>query len=513
MATIRRSVALVFLENIVLTLSGVFLSVVFARSLGPAGLGDWKLVMSMQTYSVYFLGFGFSMLVTRYTAEFLQQRRILAIWQLLRITTMISVLAVLIAGFAYVAFFRFGSYSLDAAVFLPENTVVISLALGLNLINDVIGRSFLTGIQRRDLVAVIQICGRGLLLLGVLIAVWVEGVTIYIAAALLAAGYFVELLLYLAVLYLWRLRVGRGERDGRLVVHDKERLLRFSGFQWLFRIFQSLREYAVDNFMLLVLKGIELVGVYGAAVSAPSILRGVSPSKMLTGVILPRLVPAYTESSKLAEGRVQFFFSLIQKLTAILIWPLLTIFFILAEEFLLLLFGSGFETAATPMRILLFFLIPTMAADAFYASAVALEESKLTFYVSLWGVANVFLNLALIPNFGAAGAAISTGCIGVGIYAHFFFAMKRQGWVIAYPWVGCVRAAAAQIPLIICLLSAKFIFSTALSLPPALIFGLVGYLGVIRRFSPFKSEESVFLQRELGGVDRILIARRSEYVR
>lgn len=512
MGLVRKSTYLVLLENAVLTLSGVTISVVFARSLGPVGLGDWKLVMSAQTFCMYLLGFGLSMLVTRYTAEFLQNARIKAIWQLLRVTVTISFVTAIIASLSYVTASHFGHLANVSKLFSPQHAILIAFAIGLNLVNDVLGRAFLTGLGRRDWVALIQICGRALILSGILIASVLHQISLYIAIALLAAGYLGELLLYLVAINFWRRNLGR-VKEGRLTTSDRKRLSEFATFQWLFKMCQSLREYAVDNFMLLALKGVDVVGIYGAAVSAPAILRGVGPAKILTGIILPRLIPRSGELDSLVGERIRFFFRLLQKITAILIWPVLAVILVLAEEFLLLLFGSGFEEAATPMRILLLCTVPTMAADAFYVSALALEKSKLTFHVSLWGWVNVLLNFTLIPHLGATGAAIGTGSVAVGIYIHFYLALKRQGWTMSFPWRECSRIGLAMIPLVLLVLLTKAFVNTPALILATLMIGSAAYLFSIRHYSPFDLGERAFLQREFGGICWLVFAQRSIYVR
>ena len=264
--------------------------------------------------------------------------------------------------------------------------------------------------------------------------------------------------------------------------------------------------------MLLAMKGVELVGLYGAAVAAPAILRGISPAKLLSGIILPRLVPRDLETSSNTVERIQFYFRLMQKITAITIWPLITILFILSEEFILLLFGDGFEEAATPMRILLLFMVPTMAADAFYTPALALDQSKLTFHVSLWGVVNVLLNLALIPHWGASGAAIGTGSIVLGIYLHYYLSLKQHGYPIHFPWDDCCKIGIAMTPLIAPVLIAKTIFSANLPIIISLQVGLVGYLFSIRNIAPFDLNEKTFLKREFNGFSRIFIKNGNSYV-
>lgn len=91
-----------------------------------------------------------------------------------------------------------------------------------------------------------------------------------------------------------------------------------------------------------------------------------------------------------------------------LLLPLAAGTHLMSEQVIGLLFGSGFESAAAPVRVLIWSLIPLGMVTVLARSLMATNRQ----HIDAWGnalavVVNVALNLVLIPRFGAAGVAMA----------------------------------------------------------------------------------------------------------
>ena len=498
MSLLRKSVLLVILELIILTLAGFSISVILARTLGPEGLGDWKLIMSMQNISLYILGFGLSIVVTRYTAEFIKDQRYSAVMGILYRSLSIVGLATIIAGVVYVSLLESFEIKATTAILTTDIAIFVVVALTINMINDILGRAFLTGLKRRDLVSIVQITGRGLFLFAV-ITLWIIGeINIRNAIYILIVAYMIELGIYCYLFLKQRKSILSNGKGVRFTKEDSHRIVRFARYQWLFKMAQLFREYSVDNYMLLIFKGVASVGIYGAAITVPILLRQVSPAKLFAGILIPYFVPKRDEHIKNIKERIGFYFSIIQKFTAITIWPMAFIGIVFAEDIIVLIFGYDFVKGVMAMQILISFMLVQTAADIFYHLAVAIEESRLMFLTSLWGIANVVVNLVFIPLWGVTGAAIGTGMMSIAIYVHFKYMFSKKGWFFFYPWKDALKVVVSLLPLIFLIFIAKIFDKSLLFEFVLLLFGLVFYVLILRKYSPFNKIEKNIIHEQFG---------------
>lgn len=91
-----------------------------------------------------------------------------------------------------------------------------------------------------------------------------------------------------------------------------------------------------------------------------------------------------------------------------LLLPLAAGTHLMSEQVIGLLFGSSFESAAAPVRVLIWSLIPLGMVTVLARSLMATNRQ----HIDAWGnalavVVNVALNLVLIPRFGATGVAMA----------------------------------------------------------------------------------------------------------
>jgi O-antigen/teichoic acid export membrane protein len=230
----------------------------------------------------------------------------------------------------------------------------------------------------------------------------------------------------------------------------------------------------------------------------PILLRQVSPAKLFAGILIPYFVPKRDESKQNKSERAAFSFSLIQKITAITVWPMAILGFAFAEDIIVGIFGNDFAEGVVAMQVLIGFMIIQTAADIFYNLAIALEESRLMFMSSLWGIANVCVNLVFIPLWGVTGAAFGTGIVTIGIYTYFNYAFAKKGWLFFYPWQDNLKVLLSLLPLLLLLL-VSFVNEVELIFKILFVFaGLGVYLIMVRMRSPFNYAEKNIISERFG---------------
>jgi O-antigen/teichoic acid export membrane protein len=161
---------------------------------------------------------------------------------------------------------------------------------------------------------------------------------------------------------------------------------------------------AIDTFMLGILTTYEQVGYY------------TSPNKILIalvrglGSISTALLPRFSYNN--ANNNAEFNGILYQKtldLNLLLSIPLAAGLFLISKRFVPLFFGPGFEDSIMPMEALSFKAISILLAS-FTVNVLTSMGHQNKVLVSLTAAAlfSFLLNMALIPRYGAVGAAITS---------------------------------------------------------------------------------------------------------
>lgn len=199
-------------------------------------------------------------------------------------------------------------------------------------------------------------------------------------------------------------------------VHIKPMLL-------FFVIAAAISIYTVlDTVMLGFLSSSQQVGFFTAAVNVKTALVGVVSA--LSGVLLPRA------SNMLRHNRKSEFVSLIKRCLAV------TLAFAVPASAALSLFstpliswyaGADFAEAGTSLCLLSIAVIP-ISLSIIFTDAVLVpnghEKQCVRMYIAA-AVVNFLANLVLIPQFGAAGAAMSALCVEL-LLAIVSFALARK---------------------------------------------------------------------------------------
>ncbi len=219
---------------------------------------------------------------------------------------------------------------------------------------------------------------------------------------------------------------------------------------WLFALAVSIELYTVlDTTMLGFLQDDAAVGRYTAAVKVHRMVNSLIAA--IGVVLIPRLSYYVGKNEKY---KVEELVRKAYNYTFLLSIPAAVGLFMLSDEIILLLSGSGFLAAGTAMRIMtpIVILIPFSVATN-QQTFVPMKKEKLILISTMAGaVTNFTLNMLLIPRYAENGAAVGTVAaefaVAVICFANAsrYFDMKAVFKCYYQYWL-----AAAGIP-VVCLL-------------------------------------------------------------
>lgn len=258
----------------------------------------------------------------------------------------------------------------------------------------------------------------------------------------------------------------------------------------------------LDTVMLGFMTSDAEVGYYNAAVKIKSILVSVVTS--LGVVLLPRA--SYYVECKLMDKFCRITHVALN--FVILISVPLTVYFILfAKEGIFFLSGAEYEASIVPMQI----IMPTLLFIGLtnimgIQTLIPLGKEKVVLYSEIAGaVADLLLNVALIPSMASAGAAIGTVVAEGVVFAVQFWALRKE--VLSF--YQKVRYGTIVLALALAIASCLWVKTTALGsfasllVSAILFFAVYGGVLVLRK-EPLawqmaeKVRQMLFKKRKIG---------------
>ena len=177
--------------------------------------------------------------------------------------------------------------------------------------------------------------------------------------------------------------------------------------------------YTVDSLLLGWLRSTEEVGQYAIAYRIPLALLAFAA---LWGSVLFPHMSALAERSRVeVREQIGYFASL----ALVASFPLLAGALVVGEQMIPGLFGQEFERAGTPFIVLMFAAALVPFSINWGTSAIALGDDRHQAYaVTLGAVLNLAANLIVIPEYGMTGAAVTTVCAEVVVFAYLIWRIK-----------------------------------------------------------------------------------------
>ena len=158
----------------------------------------------------------------------------------------------------------------------------------------------------------------------------------------------------------------------------------------------------IDRILLAKLRDADTVGIYSTGFLLIQFLLLLAPSVMNS--LFPSLSRVYIDSRKQFTRLTQ----LLTKLMIVGLFPPTVLILSLAEPFIMTLFGSEYAGSVTIMRLTALAILPSYVSRIWYRATLASNNERMGILVAIvGGVAQLLLNLILIPHYGATGAALA----------------------------------------------------------------------------------------------------------
>ncbi len=212
----------------------------------------------------------------------------------------------------------------------------------------------------------------------------------------------------------WRNIVGRGHEDRP----PSARLLRFS-LPLLLATASTIALQSSDVLLLGAFRGPRAVGLYYP------VLRMVNLSALVLSAVGQYFLPA-AASILAADDRegLRSFYVTVMKWETVVLGPPLVMLLAFPRPLIEALFGAPFGAAAWVTRVLALGYLVNVLTGHNWMTMVALGMTKqIGIRSTVAFVANIAVNLALIPAFGMLGAALGTSLVYVGLNA-------TNGWFV-----------------------------------------------------------------------------------
>lgn len=283
--------------------------------------------------------------------------------------------------------------------------------------------SLLMGAHRSNLYTLFIVTQSGLLLLGawLLLAYGVTGVMLAYVITMVTLHILFIPLLGRVLPGFWRARAHlRVKTAKRLFAYGIPVML--TGVAWVILS-------ASDTALLTYFSSLAEVGRYQVALPTANLLLFLTP--VIVTVLLPLLTHVWQDrkrallSRSIQDLHAYVFLCIIPIAVAVATYP---------DILLNLLFGAQYVSAAPILRLLvvsaLFITLNSVTAAAFSAIGKPKESTRA---VAVGAVANLILNILLIPRLGGVGAAIATVCSAILIFSLGLRALRRH-LAVRLPW-------------------------------------------------------------------------------
>jgi len=387
-------------SNVIPQIYLVVTSIAAARFLGPSLFGRQSFIAFVVFGLVALLTGGFPSALTRYVGDAVGRGDRSALTGLLRWSWWLEGAAALVGGMTLLVIALAGATPQAAWIFAALTVAVLVMAR--------VPASFLNGLQRWREPSVV---GLAAYFAGTCVTV------IVLAAGGGIAGMFaVEACTGLLVL-VWNTRIARRFTptgvSPRLARRDLNALVRYA-LLMSGSIVLTVIVYRRSEFLFLNHYSTNIqIALYSVAFSAAAALLALPQA--LAGVALPAIATLWAAG---ALDRIRAGYGRAVRLSLLVAFPLTAGALALGPESLRLIYGGGFGSVG-PVLLILIIPMPLFAVVAF-SNALLAAIGRLTFPLLVGLVAalvNIGLAFALIPDYGAKGAAIanSTAQITAGL--------------------------------------------------------------------------------------------------
>jgi O-antigen/teichoic acid export membrane protein len=224
--------------------------------------------------------------------------------------------------------------------------------------------------------------------------------------------------------------------------------------------------YQVDSVLLLQLAGSRETGLYGAAYGF------LGPLLFLPAAVMGSFFPVLSAIQKRDPGRTRRLVQLCMDIMAVIGLPILAGALALSGPIIHLIYGVEFARAGGLLPILMIaFVVICFGTLAGNLSILLGLQWRFAVYTTIGAVANVALNLALIPPYGAYGSAWATVATESVTMALMLLTSLRAIRLRPHP------AKMLRTVVLAACMTGAMILAKPLGLIPAGVIGVLAYAG------------------------------------
>lgn len=392
-------------------------SIFLARTLGPAGYGDYAYAMTWLLVLSTVAGVGMDKLALRSTAAYQSKEEWSLLNGLVRWVTGNSFLASLLVAAAGIVISRFLITGVDPVTLATLTVAFLMLPL---LVLTRVLQGVLRGLEHILQGQIAEVFIRPFLLAGFLVVVFIlnrpltpaQAMSLHVLAAVAGAG---------LAIFLFVRAYPTGARG--VTPQFQARAWWAIALPFLFTgLLETLNQRA-DILVLGSLAGTEPVGIYNVVkrLGEPALFVLISVNMALA----PRISRLYAGNDR---RQMQ---ALITKSTRLIVYVSfpISLFLIIAGPWLLRLWGPSFATGYTALVIVsLGYLANAATGPVILLLNMTRHERAAMLSVGIGVIINIILDFALIPNYGINGAALATATSTIVLNLLLvYFVRKRLG--------------------------------------------------------------------------------------
>jgi O-antigen/teichoic acid export membrane protein len=242
----------------------------------------------------------------------------------------------------------------------------------------------------------------------------------------------------------------------------------------------------VDSVMLSKMIGMAVVGYYNAAYNIVLVLM------FLPGVLSQALFPITSRYFDTDRKRMKRVFERSYKYSVLIGFPMATGMAVLADQIIDTLYGGGYVASAAALKVLSWTLALSFATAMFGNLLNSADRQLCTTYnMIVCAVANVVMNLVLIPHYGLIGASVATVLTEVILVSLSYKAVRKYIYVpqISPPLIRAALGCSLMGIAVYCVRD----YSLFLSIP----LGVAIYAVVLLLLRTFDGEDWYILKQVL----------------
>lgn len=369
----------------------LILNIVLARSLGVESFGLWSLFLSVITLIFTLSYFGINASAKRFVAQYSGTNDLKSVLSS-------SIKLRLILSLIFVVLLLISHRQIAALLGQPNLGILLLYGVPLLLFSGLTEylKSVFMGLHRIKYNFIVNICEFGLKLILVILFLSFSNSVIAVVNSFIVALFLTTIVgVYLLYFNFYK----DLERTDKSFTRD---ILRYSyPLAFISLGFIALTE--IDTIMIGYFSTSSEVGIYAVAkqiiIKLPHIALAIAMGTM----------PIFAKLNEGNKAELKKKFANILKANIAVYVPIVLALFLLSPTLIPLLFGTEYVEAVLPLRILsiyVFFMAMSVILSSFldYVGKARVRAYNITATIVL----NVILNIILIPEYGAAGAAVAT---------------------------------------------------------------------------------------------------------